>query len=494
MITPLSLRTISLITPPLILLWVLSPVGGQASLRVASTIPLYTNVTASFSFVDFLSPFISSGPAAHLSSGLITAVNAAFTSALMSQAMTEPAGQDAFGNIKIPLLEALAHQTNESDWTSLNNDKPLLYSSLAGLRTSNIDQPRTTYFAMETSYMYTNCTLTHQGNYSFHMLNSMSTYWSGANFGVTDNPMWWGYYESTGTPDHVIFKSFSYPSTLTIANCSLTQTYVEVNVQCRDGKCQSTAIRTSTRPHNNSAVTPLSGMTNADTDYTEFWPSFVRAFDNETLCDVFCMASPIELYFTRPNLPFSMASMTGAEGTKDTSPPIWPIGDVLFSQRFTQLVNTFWIDNIAPFAVTGKLTFPNASAENTIQQGYNTVNTTGHIETEEIVLWCHRTWLGLLLIASSAMFLAGIANALLTGLRKGPDVLDRFSAQLRDNPYTENFQDLSMEHASHQARRFGRAKVILGDVKPESEIGHVAIATPSSQVVVTKLRSGRMYK
>ena len=107
-------------------------------------------------------------------------------------------------------------------------------------------------------------------------------------------------------------------------------------------------------------MTPLGGMTNFDSNYINFWASFLATFKSHTYCDAsICAASPIESYFLQPDAPFSSGD-PGSDGTFTiaNASPIWPIGNKLFSERFTQLINTFWIDSMAPFAITGKLTFP----------------------------------------------------------------------------------------------------------------------------------------
>ncbi|KAI5365058.1 hypothetical protein Slin15195_G045960 [Septoria linicola] len=58
---PIRLRTLHYLAPLLVLLCALSPLGGQANLRVISRTPQVDNSTASFSFLDSLSPLLADG-------------------------------------------------------------------------------------------------------------------------------------------------------------------------------------------------------------------------------------------------------------------------------------------------------------------------------------------------------------------------------------------------------------------------------------------------
>lgn len=499
--TPLTLRAFSIAAPLLIVLWALSPVGGQAALRVVYTAIKSANTSAEFSSVDFLSDYTLQGPTIGLNPGQYAPITAAFSSALMSRSLTASSGQDSFGNIKIPLLESLPDVSKDNTtWIDLAHGQAFEYSSLAGLRTIDVGRPGVSRFNMETSYVYTNCSVQPQSNAKMQAIRNMTTYSSGGNWGITPWVTNWIFVKETHLPSYVIFKSFSYngasgnDGTVTVANCSLTQTYVEVSVQCSGGKCQSTAIRPSPLAHNNSAVTALGGMANGeDDDYINFWPSFVAIFDPTTFCDSgICIASPIENYLLDPDTAFSAGSFNGAQGTEQTSPPIWPVGNTLFSQRFTQLVNTYWIDSIAPFAITGNFTYQDPDPVIGYAH-YNVQNYTGTIEIEQDVLKCSKPWLAILILASSAMFLAGVVGTVLGIMRRGPEILDHFASFLRDNPYAESLQCASMMDASTEARRFRDVRVMLGDVRPGQLVGHVAIAGSTNEKVVERLRFGKQY-
>jgi hypothetical protein len=123
---------------------------------------------------------------------------------------------------------------------------------------------------------------------------------------------------------------------------------------------------------------------------------------------------------------------------------IYSIGDKLFSQRFTQLLNTFWISTIAASAITGNFSTngpadggPLGSKESgtfgNLTYAYR--NTTGKMTPDYLKLTYHKGWLATLIVASCTVLCASVATAVLGVLRRGPDVLDRTSLLLKDNPF-----------------------------------------------------------
>lgn len=74
-------------------------------------------------------------------------------------------------------------------------------------------------------------------------------------------------------------------------------------------------------------------------------------------------------------------------------------------------------------------------------------------------------------ISSITTFPCGVASAILSAKRLGPDVLDRFSTILRENPYVYDSQASSMEDSSIKAVRLQNVIVRLGDVQPNEDVG-----------------------
>ena len=128
--------------------------------------------------------------------------------------------------------------------------------------------------------------------------------WSGANHAISpsdDRPAGypyvpqWGY--STTAPLNVTFRSVAVytdgqaTEPLTVAQCNLTTSFVEVMVACEGRACQATAVRPSSDPSRHESFrqpnanlssllnpqTPLNGLGQASVDFPHFWPEFTNA-------------------------------------------------------------------------------------------------------------------------------------------------------------------------------------------------------------------------
>jgi hypothetical protein len=110
-----DLGSFHVLTPFLILLWVLSPLGSQASLRVVYTRPLYTNMSHNFTYLAFVSPFTNEGIGSTSAEPLVL-INVLFTEFLSSSTNSKASTQDLYGNIKILVYETLP---GDSDWRTV---------------------------------------------------------------------------------------------------------------------------------------------------------------------------------------------------------------------------------------------------------------------------------------------------------------------------------------------------------------------------------------
>lgn len=165
---------------------------------------------------------------------------------------------------------------------------------------------------------------------------------------------------------------------------------------------------------------------------------------------------------------------------------LYQVGDLQFSQRLTQLFNTFWLDSVAPYALTGNFISP-SNAE------YGVTTAEGTLSRSQEVLHCDDGWLAILFLTSFVMLAAGIGTSTLDAVRCGPEVLDSFVFALRDNKYVRVALGSSMDDSADMAKRMRKAKVRFGDVNPGEDVGHVAIGTLADSETIEPLRQGRLY-
>ena len=406
------------------------------------------------------------------------AVRGLFNSALISSKSSKDASQDGFRNLKIPMLESFAGQDPLVDdtWYDTSLPEGNSFTSILGLPILGVPSEGSTYFDLATSYMYADCSVTMNRSYTA----SVQPGFDSTN--VTGSPsVYYSYltiqYDALHTANSssprqlVVYDKGE--SGLTIATCSLATIFIEANVHCSEGVCDCTAGRRPSKVPHSTAITVL------DLDdpiaALMFFTSFVSApgitHDDES--------NPLEIYIVNPDSPYSLIGQLV---------DLADVGDDLFSQRFTQLLNTFWIAGIAPFAVTGNFTKNNTSA----LAAYGVQSANSLTESGQTILHCDIAWLVVLIVTSGVAFLAGLATAVFSAFRKGPDILSHFAIALRDNEYAQVPQKSSMESGAAMARRLKDVQVGLRDVRPYEAEGYTAIATLSDKAT-SRIVAERMY-
>lgn len=493
--TPFRLRTLNVCTPFLVVLWALSPLGGQASLRALISGPFRTNTTVEVFYLNTSSPF--SVVCASGMNSFEAAINAAFVGVLVGPPTSKRMPQDAFGNLKVPFLETVAAHSDPDleGWHAISH-ADMECSSLAGLPMKGIGDDGLMFIQLESSYLFPVCHL------SLETVPLESAAWPKFRSEHCNNSFGQGMVlqlknvsnvNSTSSPDGrtVTFGSLGDTDdgdqVATIATCNLTTTHVETMYTCEHQVCTPTAIRQSRAPRDFPAASQqLNTLTGPGTWSDVFFSMFINATGNGHSAT----SSALEQYIVDPDVPFRY----GGTGERLR---LADVGEALFALRFAQLLNSYWMIGIAPFATTGALIkFPRNSTNLTESNpigDYSTLSAEAKLQKTQKVLICSRPWLILLIVSSLTMAAAGVATTIFNLLRRGPEFLDSFTSVLRDSPYVPTETGPSTEDGSDKARRLGSLEVMLGDVRPKEGLGYIAVAAATEERYVERLRAGRKY-
>ncbi|KAF4918108.1 hypothetical protein CGCVW01_v009177 [Colletotrichum viniferum] len=524
--TPMSLRAANRLTPLLMILWALSPLGGQAALRVMEMVPSTAAEPWLFQNLEFMSAFRHSGPQSSAGFSLLPSIQSAFVMALGTPADIKAEPQDLFGNIKIPMVEAFQnlHQPRGEDkkdndeqndssqddngWFHLDSKsaKGPVWSSIAGIPVAapgGLSSKANYSFAFETSYMYANCFVHRGASMNF-------TEWASYR---QEGP---GRYSTNRTlvistkrppspfdknPLELVFTSYAAIKELTTnATCVLRTTYVEVDVGCHGTTCGARRVRPLQKPNNLTARTVLNNMAPGGQPghgtaglFDGYMSTFVRSglslWDLQEGRQLKPFASALEAYFTEPDSPYSAAGISSWDGID-----IYPVGDQMFSQRFSQLLNTFWLASVASHNITGNFHFQSDSGTN-LPGPIIIQNITGNRTPDFLVMRVNDGWMLTLFVASTAMLVSGVIAAVLGSMRRGPDVLDHPTFFSRDSPYVNVSPCYagSVEDASEQVRRTRDMRVCIGDVSPTEATGHLAFGTVNEAFPLGLQKDGRYY-
>ncbi len=148
----LRLRKAGIFEVLLVILWCLSPLGSQASLRLLRQSELSDSTVVPIRYR-------STGPAASIFAFEVSSKGAPFLEAVLStSAHTMARLEDLVGDIKIPRFELLNSTLSTDGWKTV---PPVLerehFSSMLGLRVVGIPLDRETRFSLESSYASAEC-------------------------------------------------------------------------------------------------------------------------------------------------------------------------------------------------------------------------------------------------------------------------------------------------------------------------------------------------
>ena len=156
----LFMQRMTLVGANLLFLWALSPLGGQASLRLMKRASQESYGTTKLRYM-------TTGPAgtmwgiatAYQANGQFADAGALYTAALLSPLSTKIGPRDPWGNVKIPSLEALNTTNIDGDgWITVSGiSQPETYSSLVGLPTVGLPMNGTSNFTLESTYLSVEC-------------------------------------------------------------------------------------------------------------------------------------------------------------------------------------------------------------------------------------------------------------------------------------------------------------------------------------------------
>jgi hypothetical protein len=157
----LLMQRLTVVGVNLLFLWALSPLGGQASLRLMTRNLRDTHTSGKLRYM-------TTGPAAtmwglsstYIDSGKFADAGALYTAALLAPLSTKLGTQDPWGNVKIPSLEAMnLSSLSANGWYTVPADasSPEDYSSLVGLPIVGLPLRDRSSFNLQYTYLSLDC-------------------------------------------------------------------------------------------------------------------------------------------------------------------------------------------------------------------------------------------------------------------------------------------------------------------------------------------------
>ncbi|KAK0643732.1 hypothetical protein B0T16DRAFT_494708 [Cercophora newfieldiana] len=490
LITAATLRGATFLTIALIVMWSLSPLGGQASFR---SFYWQGNMTETPVTYPYLSINNTNNVVAPTSDRVIrlAQANALFSAVLVGTRESTDSPMDVWGNVKIPSLAAVA-KTRQSDaegWFHIGTDgvDTPAYSSLIGVPVGMGQATNaSTRFSFETSYWTLDCpwlgkfgdrlikNISEVMPYNYSSTGSGISVWTDRHLGIGSE----GSSEWPNKPRRVGFRIDDWDSMF--IDCNLQTAYVETEVTCQKTTCGANRIRESKQTHPSPNITTL--------DYEG--PPMSPYFLNIIVAVPGRNARPSGLSGYIDKTLFGVPSNEG-EGLNKS------IADIRgYEALLAQALNTYWLANIGADWIIGQRS-GNYSTGAQSAQGETVIfeEATGTIWTEEPIFTYSKAWLSLLFISVLVALGACVANVVLSSyLVRSPHLLMNFTTMARDSPFVQAPPGGSALSDFDRSNMMRHARVRYGDVAAGEPVGHIAIGTiDGRRGGVAPLDKSRMY-
>jgi hypothetical protein len=505
--TQFFLRSCSVTGVLLFALWALSPVGGQASLRLLSVRPSASAGTRSVWYVAKEQAYNSVFSSLSSWTTGSNNVQALFQASLIAPDAVMDGPEDTWGNVRVPYLEKLDGTAADNEgWIPVPATN-VTYSSLLGLlvvpRLQDADDVQTSHFSVETQYYILDCPLLSNTSWNALVNGTIRTTpvcssdmcgsrFGGSQFGFATNASYWERHPQRQNlpPRDIIWQSWSLAGYTQIF-CSLALSHVEANVTCssRSGSgsagrrgCGVTQVRQSRRAHPPANYTPLD-TENTLRNFFDKWPDMyrhTRAGEHNPTANFLWSGSGTQL----PGTPAALA--------------LYELPPDVFSKRLTLAWNTLWQASLAPnyharglprndsaFAAAaasgsdGQAT-PAGQADPSkisLRRGSLYVNATTATTTRATPRYvCARHWLGLLIVASLALLVSAVLGLVAKYTTIAPDIIGKASSLTRDSRFFALPAGGNTLDGMERARALKRVRVRLQDVQPDAPVGHIALA------------------
>ncbi|KAI8711696.1 hypothetical protein NCS52_01433900 [Fusarium sp. LHS14.1] len=475
-LTQVELGAFNILGLALVFVWIWSPLGGQALLRMLSSRTETIITPSSIVHFDtdaapqFASWYQDSASNNGRVRNMFAVLDSTYSTALLSPDSIRNDTQDIRGNVKLPFLPSYGDIDN-TGWQQVPSS-PFQYSAMVGVPINHISVGNSS-FPLESTYVYLDCfdlketifpnakyidvngtalggrPLTPlpslpNGTWQGHRWNSTS--WTIAVDTFADI-MWsnYSFYSSHGLNSSHINRPSVFinepgvvakPTTLLLrveyrssgtsppdwfsVKCGMVQHYVESRVNCslasRDTiqNCTVVEQRPSQKAHAPKDITFL---------------SFVGVFDELSLRLPRATRHESALYGLEPSLKYIQNPSTIDMGL-EAIPALQNVTHELFSYRLGQLINSYLlIGQVFPSILDGSID-PDAVFE---------PNITVPIEVTNLLEVYHvsRAWAGTFIFSCIVFLAGGTLSAVFIHLAGSPDVLGFVSTVVRDSKHMD---------------------------------------------------------
>ncbi|KAF2449324.1 hypothetical protein P171DRAFT_350699 [Karstenula rhodostoma CBS 690.94] len=478
----ISLRGSSVFGYILMILWLLSPLGGQSALRL---IGKETNSVLRNGTVQYLNPdtvvgtFMGSGSGINSARSVFSPI---FLASLLSSSKYQDTSMDLWGNVKMPRFASVENSTSD-DWKTIKNDNGtnITYASLIGIPVAQLDKIGASNFSVKARQWDIDCDKNEmQGGKQADFGGLNVSTWKVAYAPVNSSCSKWPCsisFKSIANNDAADEDYFNY----TVASCKLSYDSYETRIGCKGRSCRPTAMRKIDR---------FIGV-NYTRDSDAFFRSTPSLNTMSTLPRIDNLGVGSVAFRGSTNAEKWMADPTNFVGLK-TYVQLYELSPDVLSNRLTILWNSLFQSTYAMDTLGGNLdqTFDNItqSADSQLFNG-----TASAISTPMASVWrTNWKWFTALLVSSVILQIAAYMALFFKYYTCVPDIIGYASSMTLLNPYVPTPTGGTTLHGLERSCMLQDMRVMIGDVCANEPIGAIAFAK-ADEGRVARLTRKRFY-
>ncbi|PSN61766.1 hypothetical protein BS50DRAFT_592706 [Corynespora cassiicola Philippines] len=522
--TATALRSLNWMSILILVFWMLSPLGGQSSLRLLyrhnTTIP---HLGSAF----YSSPEAPYNPDYMWNTNWDTPIILSASLAMDNENLSRPV--DMFNYPKIPRvreleLEPEPEEGAPSRWYDISHEPGTSYSSWTGIAIRGLEKQRDAQFTVRYNYVTLDCALRYRDPEVTNLLKSFATAeispWNephnpqsvncqknckdmlftnqvfhadedratldrsilkyGFNRTAPQNTtfMTTTAYESGLEKDKrgsvfILYGLFSIYSTQMYAwECNPKTINLDAQIDCQDGNCRATQLR-RTRFRSTMENGDTCDATNATTTSCLYGGRIYQLFERyatATAPHLYSHGESVFQIYLRGGDPYS-GKWQESIFEQDKVPA------ELISKRLTVLLNTYrqadtW--HMRPMRANVYAPPENISSEWRDQPLY--MNETSALFTYKVPIYkADLRWVLALVFTTSVLLILSLVNIVISYKTLAPDIFGPVSSLTRENPYTDAPKEGTWMGDFERSRLLRRLMVQIADVKPGDKVGYLAL-------------------
>jgi hypothetical protein len=466
-----------------VLVWLLSPVGGQAALRLLGHENKNVSSTATLRYLNPLAFMDSSLEGASSMNSARASYTSIFLAALLSSSKYQDTSMDLWGNVKLPLYRNIENTTS-SEWKTAGNRHHgnTTYGSLIGVPTVGMLSEGCSNFNIKARQFDITCSSNERkaGERNSSLWANVTSTW-----GLVADPAKTGRDYPRPIFSLSLVDDSAKGSNYSVTACTVNYNYLEAKVSCNGTSCGVTSMRkldllTDGYTIDMDAFTRGNIMTNL--------MSFLPRVDNANV------GSPSARGST--NAEKWMADPTDFIGARYDNVKLYKLDPDVYAQRLTILWNTFHQSTFATTAIGGALP-NNLTQTGLLTAGFGsnvTFNGTQAdiLQQNAAVYKTNWKWFVALLFSSLVLLAAAYAGLILRYITLAPDIIGYASSLTMLNPYVPTPTGGTTLHGLERASLLHNLPVRIGDVCANEPVGAIAFAMADDERVA-RLNRKRWY-